>query len=113
MTIAALPASEGRFRMVRALASGWWLLLLRGIVSALFGIFAFMAPGLGLAVILGTLAAWLALDGAFTLWQAVSGRPAMLGVRRPGTGWLWVDGLISRVAAFAMARTRNPQGTPQ
>lgn len=102
MTIAALPASEGRFRMVRALASGWWLLLLRGIVSALFGIFAFMAPGLGLAVILGTLAAWLALDGAFTLWQAVSGRPAMLGVRRPGTGWLWVDGLISLVAAAVL-----------
>ena len=102
MSIAALPASEGRFRMVRALASGWWLLLLRGIVSVLFGVFAFLAPGLGLAVILGTLAAWLALDGAFTLWQAITGRPAMLGVRRPGTGWLWVDGLISLLAAAVL-----------
>lgn len=102
MTIATLPAAEGRFRMIRALASGWWLMLLRGVVSILFGVFAFLAPGLGLAVILGTLAAWLALDGAFTLWQAVTGRPAMLGVRRPGTGWLWVDGLISLLAAAVL-----------
>lgn len=102
MTIATLPAAEGRFRMIRALASGWWLMLLRGVVSILFGIFAFLAPGLGLAVILATLAAWLALDGAFTLWQAVTGRPAMLGVRRPGTGWLWVDGLISLLAAAVL-----------
>ncbi|MFC0389275.1 HdeD family acid-resistance protein [Muricoccus vinaceus] len=102
MSIAMHPAPEGRFRMIRALANGWWLLLLRGIVSILFGIFAFMAPGLGLVVILGTLAAWLALDGAFTLWQAVTGRPAMLGVRRPGTGWLWLEGLASLVAAAVL-----------
>ncbi|MBP0443308.1 DUF308 domain-containing protein [Roseomonas sp. SSH11] len=96
------PAAEGRFRVIRALASGWWLLLLRGIASILFGIFAFLAPGLGLAVILGVLAAWLALDGVFTLWQAITGRPAMLGNARPGTGWLWLDGLLSLVAAVLL-----------
>ncbi|SHJ08945.1 Uncharacterized membrane protein HdeD, DUF308 family [Roseomonas rosea] len=103
MSATTLPThADGRFRVIRALASGWWLLLLRGIVSILFGIFAFMAPGLGLAVILGVLAAWLALDGAFTLWQAVTGRPAMLGAARPGTGWLWLDGLLSLLAAVLL-----------
>jgi len=94
--------ADGRFRVVRALAGGWWLLLLRGIVSILFGIFAFLAPGLGLAVILGFLAAWLALDGIFTLWHAITGRPAMLGMRRPGTGWLWLDGILSLIGAVVL-----------
>jgi len=107
MSATALPTpAEGRFRAVRALAAGWWLLLLRGIVSVLFGVFAFLAPGLGLAVILGVLAAWLALDGAFTLWQAFTGRPAAAaGPRsgpRSGTGWLWLDGLLSLAAAAAL-----------
>ena len=105
MSASTFPApAEGRFRMIRALASGWWLLLLRGIVSILFGIFAFLAPGLGLAVILGTLAAWLALDGAFTLWHAITGRSAPAGMAqpagaRPGSGWMWLDGLLSLLAA--------------
>jgi uncharacterized membrane protein HdeD (DUF308 family) len=101
-TTAHTTPAEGRFRIIRALASGWWLLLLRGIVSILFGIYAFLAPGLGLAVILGVLAAWLALDGVFTLWQAITGRPAMLGMPRSGTGWLWFDGLLSLVAAAVL-----------
>ncbi|MBI0538950.1 HdeD family acid-resistance protein [Roseomonas sp. KE2513] len=97
-----LLAAEGRFRMIRALAGGWWLLVLRGVVAVLFGLFAVLVPGLGLAVILGTLAAWLALDGAFTLSQAFTGRPAMLGVRRPGTGWLVVEGIVSLIAAAVL-----------
>jgi uncharacterized membrane protein HdeD (DUF308 family) len=98
----SLTPAEGRFRVIRALAGGWWLLLIRGIVSVLFGIFAFLSPGLGLAVILGTLAAWLALDGIFTLWQAITGRPAMLGAPRGGTGWLWFDGLLSLAGAVVL-----------
>ncbi|MCR0983994.1 HdeD family acid-resistance protein [Roseomonas populi] len=105
MSATTLPTpAEGRFRVVRALASGWWLLLLRGVVSILFGVFAFLAPGLGLAVILGVLAAWLALDGAFTLWQAATGRSAapLPGPARPHSGWLWVDGILSLVAAVVL-----------
>ena len=103
MSASTMPTpSEGRFRVIRALAGGWWLLLLRGIVSVLFGLYAFLVPGLGLAVILGVLAAWLALDGIFTLAQAVTGRPAMAGAQRPHTGWLWLDGLLSLVAAVVL-----------
>lgn len=97
-TTMPMPA-QGRFRAIRTLASGWWLLLLRGVVSILFGAIAFLAPALGLAVILGMLAAWLAIDGAITLWHAFSGRRALPGIRRPGTGWLWLDGLLSLIGA--------------
>ncbi|WP_458093974.1 HdeD family acid-resistance protein [Roseomonas sp. WA12] len=103
MSATTIPTpTEGRFRVIRALAGGWWLLLLRGIVSVLFGLYAFLVPGLGLAVILGVLAAWLALDGIFTLTQAFTGRSAMPGSARPHTGWLWLDGLLSLVAAVVL-----------
>jgi uncharacterized membrane protein HdeD (DUF308 family) len=103
MSATAIPTpAEGRFRVIRALAGGWWLLLLRGIVSVLFGLYAFLVPGLGLAVILGVLAAWLALDGVFTLAQAITGRPAVPGAARRHTGWLWLDGLLSLVAAVVL-----------
>jgi pimeloyl-ACP methyl ester carboxylesterase len=85
-----------RFRMARELARGWWLFLLRGVIGVLFGLYAFLAPGLGLAVILGVLAAWLALDGAFSLWHAATGQPALPGAA-PGRGgrlWLALEGLL-------------------
>ncbi|HEY8613474.1 MAG TPA: DUF308 domain-containing protein [Roseomonas sp.] len=96
---ATFPApAEGRFRVIRALAGGWWLLLLRGVVAILFGVFTFLSPAVGLAVILGVLAAWLAVDGAITLWHAATGR-SIPGPVRPGTGWMWLDGLLSLLAA--------------
>lgn len=98
-----LPAPTLRFRMARDLAQGWWLFLLRGIAGILFGLYAFFAPGLGLVVILGVLAAWLALDGAFSLWHAATGRPVRPGAAptRGGRLWLALEGLLL-VAAAAM-----------
>jgi uncharacterized membrane protein HdeD (DUF308 family) len=49
---------------------------------------------MGLAFILGILAAWMAIDGVSTLYQAVKGPPERHGV------WFWVDGIISVAAAF-------------
>ncbi|MBL6080135.1 DUF308 domain-containing protein [Belnapia sp. T18] len=86
----------GRFPLVRLMARGWWMFMLRGVLAILFGLLAFMVPGLGLAVILGCLAAWMALDGAGTLYQAVKGPPERHGA------WFWVDGILSLVAAAAL-----------
>jgi uncharacterized membrane protein HdeD (DUF308 family) len=103
MSATTMPApAQGHFRAIRTLASGWWLLLLRGAVSILFGLFAFLAPAVGLALILGVLAAWLAIDGAMTLWHAFTGRSALPGQRRVGTAWLWLDGLLSLAAAAVL-----------
>ncbi|RYJ01469.1 MAG: hypothetical protein EON47_10660, partial [Acetobacteraceae bacterium] len=91
------PASlTGRFHLVRLMARGWWMFLLRGLAGILFGLLAFLVPGLGLAVMLGFLAAWMALDGIGTLYQAVKGPPEKHGV------WFWVDGIVSLGAAVAL-----------
>ena len=87
---------NGRFPMVRLMAQGWWMFILRGIASIGFGLLAFLVPGLGLAVMLGFLAAWMALDGIGTLYQAVKGPPERHGA------WFWVDGIISLGAAAAL-----------
>lgn len=86
----------GRFAEVRALAQGWWLFLLRGVVGILFGLVALLLPGIGLALILGFLAAFLAIDGVSSIIQAVRG-----GAGRSRT-WLWVDGIASLAAAMAL-----------
>ena len=63
------PSLTGHFPLVRLMARGWWVFVLRGVVAILFGLVAFLAPGLGLAFILGMLAAWMAIDGVSTLYH--------------------------------------------
>jgi uncharacterized membrane protein HdeD (DUF308 family) len=87
------PSLTGHFPLVRLMARGWWVFILRGVVAILFGLVAFMAPGLGLAFILGILAAWMAIDGVSTLYQAIKGPPERHGI------WFWVDGIVSLAAA--------------
>ena len=89
------PSLIGRFALVRLMARGWWMFILRGVLSIGFGVLAFLAPALGLAVMLGFLAAWMALDGVGTLYQAMAGPPERHGI------WFWVDGLVSLLAAAA------------
>ena len=90
------PSLIGRFALVRLMARGWWMFILRGVLSIGFGVLAFLAPALGLAVMLGFLAAWMALDGVGTLYQAMAGPPERHGI------WFWVDGLVSLAAAAAL-----------
>ena len=84
------------FPFIRLMARSWWIFVLRGAVSILFGLIAFLAPGLGLVLILTFLAAWMIVDGVGSLLQAVrhgedpGGRSKL---------WLWLDGLISLGAA--------------
>ncbi|MDO9710448.1 HdeD family acid-resistance protein [Paracraurococcus lichenis] len=95
-THATPPSLTGRFPLVRRMAAGWWVFVLRGAVAILFGILATVAPGAGLAFILGVLAAWMAIDGISTLYQAVKGPPERHGA------WFWVDGIVSILAAVAI-----------
>ena len=100
-TTPPLPESgllTGRFGMqlVRQAAGSWWVFLLRGVAAIIFGVLVFLFPGLGLAFILAFLGAWMALDGAGSIYQAVKGGHPT-GER--SRTWLWIDGIISLVAA--------------
>lgn len=64
------------FDMARtvALARWWWTFIVRGILAILFGVLAFFAPGLGIAVLVGLFAAWVIIDGIGNIIAGVRGR---------------------------------------
>jgi uncharacterized membrane protein HdeD (DUF308 family) len=88
----------GHVHAVRAMAKGWWLFLLRGVTSILFGVLVILWPGAGLAVLLAFLAAWLAVDGVVSLVQAARGGEDPKGLHRSRT-WMTIDGILSLVLA--------------
>lgn len=60
--------------MVRMLGENWWVLLIRGIVAILFGIMAFIWPGLTLRTLVLLFGAFALVDGIFGLFGAFSAR---------------------------------------
>ncbi len=77
--------------LLRLAARHWWLFALRGVAALLFAALAVLMPQAGLALMLGFLAAWLALEGGATLWKAAAGQVH--------GAWFWLDGLVSLAAA--------------
>ncbi len=73
----------------------WWLLLLRGILSILFGVFALAAPGSALLALVIVFAFYAVLDGITAI---------VLGLQHRSTeshwGWHVVQGAISVVAGI-------------
>ena len=89
-----VPATAG----LRPLTRSWWLMLLRGIASILFGIAAFVWPGL-------TVLALTLLYGAFAMADGILALGAALtrsGDRSIPTWWLVVIGLLG-IAAGTVA----------
>jgi uncharacterized membrane protein HdeD (DUF308 family) len=105
------------FRM-RALFDRWWVLLIQGVVSAVFGVLAFAIPALSLwyiviSVSLWFLAASMALFmlgraqramGGSALWSTLAGVAslvlAVLTIARPGAA---LASVIVLIAWFALA----------
>ncbi|MEO8510825.1 MAG: DUF308 domain-containing protein [Chloroflexota bacterium] len=82
-----------------ALARWWWLFVLRGVVSVLVGLAAFVWPAISAVALVLLLAAWMLVEGGSSLVAALrdaeKGREALL---------LGVEGLIgiaAGVVAFA------------
>ena len=68
------PTPLERLPLVRTLAENWWLVLLRGLASIVFGILAFVWPGLTLVALVLLWGAYAIVDGAIALWAAISGK---------------------------------------
>lgn len=93
------PSPLSRRPMLHALAENWWLLLLRGIAALAFGILAFFWPGVTLLTLVFLWGAYALVDGAFSLWAAISGRTAMTS--RWWLAIVGVAGIIAGLLAFA------------
>ena len=59
--------------MLHALAKNWWLLLLRGIAAIVFGVLAFVWPGLTLVTLVLFYGAFALVDGVIALVAAFTG----------------------------------------
>jgi len=77
------------------LARSWWAIALRGLASIIFGILAFVMPGVTLAVLVLLFGAYALVDGIFNVVAAISGRS---GAR---SWWmLLLEGLVSVAAGL-------------
>ena len=81
--------------MLEALKRGWWLLVLRGVFAVLFGVLAFVWPGITLQALVLLFGAYALVNGIFTL--ILAGR-APKGT--PGIGTLVLLGLLGIAAGI-------------
>ena len=92
-TSSQLPANP----LVPSLARYWWLILLRGIVSILFGVLAFVWPGVTLFTLVLFYGAFMLIDGVLALAHAVMGGNV-------GSRWwlalVGVAGIVAGVLTF-------------
>ena len=81
---------------MRLLFDRWWLLLIQGLISTVFGVLAFLNPALSLLYIVISVSLWM-LFAAFALFmlaraQKVMGAPS---------AWSMIGGVLSLVLAVA------------
>ena len=73
----------------------WWLVLLRGILAIIFGLFALFTPGTALLALVYVFGAYAILDGVTAL---------VVGIRHRGEDrhWVWhvVQGVVSVLAGI-------------
>jgi uncharacterized membrane protein HdeD (DUF308 family) len=72
-----------------AFGKSWWLVLLRGIFAILFGILAFVWPGLTLIALVTLYGLYAIADGAVALYAALAGGAPV------SRWWLLFAGLLS------------------
>jgi uncharacterized membrane protein HdeD (DUF308 family) len=85
--------------IVHALARNWWLLLLRGLVSLLFGVLAFVWPGITLVSLVIVYGAFAFADGIFSIIAAIRGDT---GASRWWLALVGVMGIAAGVLTFVL-----------
>lgn len=55
-------------------SQNWWVLLVRGLAAIVFGVLAWLLPGISLATLVLFFGAYALLDGILGVWHAIAGR---------------------------------------
>ena len=79
------------------LARNWWAIVLRGVAAILFGILAFVMPGITLAALVLLFGAYALVDGVLNIVAAITGRT------RGQPWWMLVLAGIAGIAAGLVA----------
>jgi uncharacterized membrane protein HdeD (DUF308 family) len=81
--------------MIAEVARHWWAMAIRGVIAILFGLAAFIWPGLTLAFLVTLFGVFMLLDGVFAIVGAIQARGAM-------SHWwvLLLEGIVGVVAGL-------------
>jgi uncharacterized membrane protein HdeD (DUF308 family) len=86
--------------MLETLARNWWAIVLRGVFAVLFGLGAFLWPGITLVVLVALYGAYLFADGILAVVWALMGRRA--GAFPWGVFLAGLASIIAGVLTFLM-----------
>jgi uncharacterized membrane protein HdeD (DUF308 family) len=81
--------------MIETLKRHWWVPVIRGIAAIVFGIIAFVYPGITIATLVLLFGAWILIDGIFRVIGAIGHRAS-----DPDWGWHIVIGIIGIIVGF-------------
>jgi uncharacterized membrane protein HdeD (DUF308 family) len=81
--------------LIETLKRHWWVPVIRGIAAIVFGIIAFVYPGLTIATLVLFFGAWILIDGIFRIVGAIGHRAS-----DPDWGWQLVIGLLGIVVGL-------------
>ena len=81
--------------LIETLKRHWWVPVIRGIAAIVFGIIAFVYPGLTIATLVLFFGAWVLIDGIFRIVGAIGHRAS-----DPDWGWQLVIGILGIVVGL-------------
>jgi uncharacterized membrane protein HdeD (DUF308 family) len=81
--------------LLETLKRHWWVPVIRGVAAIVFGIIAFVYPGLTIATLVLFFGAWILIDGIFRIVGAIGHRAS-----DPDWGWQLVIGLLGIVVGL-------------
>src|SRR5256885_15157337 len=85
--------------LIETLKRHWWVPVIRGIAAIVFGIIAFVYPGLTIATLVLFFGAWVLIDGVFRIVGAIAGRAS-----DPEWGFHLIIGIIGIMIGFLTFR---------
>src|SRR5882672_12799589 len=81
--------------LIETLKRHWWVPVIRGIAAIVFGIIAFVYPGLTIATLVLFFGAWVLIDGIFRIVGAIGHRAS-----DPDWSWQLVIGIVGIIVGF-------------